>query len=568
MDRIIEGYLKRFVNEFDYDSKEKELNFEKFCFYSVLKNELNYLNSDDLEEISIGKNKGIDGICLSIDGNIATNISEIIDLKDNVRNFSVTIYFIQAKTSAKFEDNEISNFCDTVIDFLNDKPEFPLTPRAKEYHNIYLELLSLLSNIQSFNCKLFYCSPGVWHKENTGQTIVNQKKDILNKIGVFKNDILDIIPIDNEKLRKYFDKAIQPLTTEFNFVNKVPFEEIEHVKESFLGIIPFSEYKKLIIDPDTDKLKPLFYDNVRDFLGIDQEVNNKIDQTIKENKFALFKLLNNGITVIAEENKGRVNKFLLSNYQIVNGCQTSNVLYLNRNNEGIDALNIPLKLIITTDSYIRDSIIISSNNQTQIKEEQLLALTSFQKGLEEYYKQMGDGIYYERRKSQYSSEPNITKKMIVDIREQIKSYVAMFLDEPHVVSGYFGKVYKDRNNEIFRAEHKYEPYYVSALTQYKFKYFLSTKKDLRIFNKARYHIFMLFRMITEPQSKPAPNNKKIVSYCESILNILRDDKKCFNNFNNSIKIIEKSGISYLDQKEIYKKSTTNTFIEEFEKKYK
>ena len=122
-------------------------------------------------------------------------------------------------------------------------------------------------------------------------------------------------------------------------------------------------------------------------------------------------------------------------------------------------LCIPVKLIITEDEDIRDRIIVSTNNQTEIKEEQLLALTSFQKNLEEFYKNMPDGLYYERRKAQYSYDPSIKKKTIVDIREQIKSYVAMFLEEPHVVSGHFGKVYKDRISSIFNKDHNYEPYY-------------------------------------------------------------------------------------------------------------
>jgi hypothetical protein len=279
-------------------------------------------------------------------------------------------------------------------------------------------------------------------------------------------------------------------------------------------------------------------------------------------------LLNNGITIIAEENKGRGDRFILSNYQIVNGCQTSNVLFSNRYLDGIDSLFIPIKLIITDDQDIRDKIIVSTNNQTQIKAEQLLALTSFQKGLEEFYKNMDDGLHYERRKSQYSFDASIKKKTIIDIREQIKTYVSMFLEEPHVVSGYFGKVYKDRSGQIFQKEHKYEPYYLSGLTHYKFKMFINSKKIDRKYNKARYHIFMLFRKIAEPNEKVEPFNNKIIKYSNAIIKILRNDKQCLKHFMNAIEVIDSSGININDQKEIYKKSTTNVLIEEFKKLYK
>jgi hypothetical protein len=568
VDIIIEGYLNRFVEEFELDKRNKDTNFEKFCHYSILKNELTYLDDNDLDEVGVGKNKGIDGICFSIDGNIVTAIKEIKDLKKAKRNFDVTLYFFQAKTSSKFEDKEIANFCDTVIDFLSDKPQYILTSESRKYHNIYLEILKLLSYLKSFNCKLFYCSTGCWDNKTSCAITIEKKKEKLKNIGYFKNDIVDVIPIDNEKLRKLYDKANQPLNVEFTFSNRMALKEISNVKESYIGILPFSEYKKIIIDADTDKLKPLFYDNVRDFLGAQEEVNDKINKTIQNKQFDLFQVLNNGITIIAEDNKGRGDKFALINSQVVNGCQTSNVLFLNKDFDGIDNLFVPIKLIITEDADIRDRIIVSTNNQTEIKEEQLLALTFFQKDLELFYKHMNDGLYYERRKSQYSCDPSIKKKSIVDIREQIKSYVAMLLEEPHAVSGYFGKVYKDRISSIFSSGHQYEPYYLSALTQFKFKQLLNSKKIERKYNKARYHIFMLFRMITEPFDKLDPNNRKIKDYCDAIIKILRSEKKCLEYFNEAIKIVDKAKINIEEPKEIYKKSTTTTLIKAFNKRYK
>lgn len=572
MDTIIEGYLKRFVEEFDLDEKDKDINFEKFCHYAILKNELTYLDDNDLDEVSVGKNKGIDGICLSIDGKIVKSLKEIEDLKAIKKTFDVMLYFFQSKTSPKFKDSEIANFCDTVKDFLSDKPQYDFTSESREYHKIYKKILGLLSYVKSFNCKLFYCSTGDWNNATTCSiTIKNKKNELVNMGYYFKDGTVEIIPFDNEKLRKWYDKASQPLKTEFTFSQKTTLKDIGNVVESYIGVLPFSEYKKIIIDEDTGKIKPLFNDNVRDFFGEEEEVNkvnNNISKTLKEKQFSLFQLLNNGITIIAESNEGVSDKFVLTNYQVVNGCQTSNVLFLNKDLEGISDLFIPIKLIITEDPDIRDRIIVSTNSQTEIKEEQLLALTSFQKNLEDFYKNMGDGLYYERRKSQYSYDPNIKKKSIVDIREQIKSYVAIFIEKPHVVTGYFGKVYKDQKNNIFNKDHQYEPYYLSALTQFKFKELLTSKKIERKYNKARYHIFMLFRKIIESSEKLEPNKRKTKDYCDKILNIVRDGKKCLENFRDAVKILDISKISLDDRKEFYKRSTTNALVEAFNKQYK
>lgn len=569
MDLVIQGYLKRFVDEFGLDKKEIDNNFEKLCYYAILNNELSHLDDNDLEEISIGKNKGIDGICIAIDGRIVTSISDVEDLKDAKRYFEASIYFIQAKTSSKFSDSQIANFCDTTIDFFSKKPQYKMTPKAKEYHDIYLGLIKLLPLLKSFNCKLFYCSTGVWQDGTTCDTTIKMKKDQLVKNGSFKDNDVAIVTVDKEKLCKLYDRAAQPLNTTFAFSKKTTLKKIDNVQESYIGILPFAEFRRIISDEGSEKLRPLFSDNVRDFLGLDEnKVNESIYKTLDEKQFSLFQLLNNGITIIAETNKGRGDQFILSNYQIVNGCQTSNVLFMNRNLDGIDDLFIPVKLIITANEDIRDKIIVSTNNQTQIKEEQLLALTSFQKGLEQFYKNMGDGLYYERRKAQYSYDPSIKKKTIVDIREQIKTYVAMFLEEPHVVSGYFGKVYKERSGQIFQRNHKYEPYYLSGLTHYKFKTLINSKKIERKYNKARYHIFMLLRKIAEPNKKVDPSSNKIKEYSNNIIKFLKNDKECLKYFLKAIKIIDSSAINIEEQKEIYKKSTTNALIEEFDRKYK
>lgn len=58
-------------------------------------------------------------------------------------------------------------------------------------------------------------------------------------------------------------------------------------------------------------------------------------------------MLNNGITIIAENVQITGTTAVLTDYQIVNGCQTSHVLYENRNLDGIEELLIPIKVIGT-----------------------------------------------------------------------------------------------------------------------------------------------------------------------------------------------------------------------------
>ena len=89
--------------------------------------------------------------------------------------------------------------------------------------------------------------------------------------------------------------------------------------------------------------------------------------------------LNNGVTVVANGANYFKKKFTITDYQIVNGCQTSNVLFKNKDNDALDGVQIPLRLIITADNQVRNDIILSTNNQTPTKKVQHSAMTGISK---------------------------------------------------------------------------------------------------------------------------------------------------------------------------------------------
>ena len=58
---------------------------------------------------------------------------------------------------------------------------------------------------------------------------------------------------------------------------------IGDVQEAYIGILPSTEYIKLISDNEGKLQRSLFYDNVRDYQGHNQ-VNQEIQETIHDNK--------------------------------------------------------------------------------------------------------------------------------------------------------------------------------------------------------------------------------------------------------------------------------------------
>lgn len=137
----------------------------------------------------------------------------------------------------------------------------------------------------------------------------------------------------------------------------------------------------------------MFYENVRDFQGENNAVNTEIASTLlNPNQIDQFLLLNNGVTIVTKSFINlRSTEYEISDYYIVNGCQTSNVIYQNIEKiENPSSLNIPIKIVHTTDNNIITNLIRSTNRQTPVPDEAFVSLEKFHKRLQEYYKRYGE----------------------------------------------------------------------------------------------------------------------------------------------------------------------------------
>jgi hypothetical protein len=573
MDSITNSYLDNFVAKLGLDTTLKEsVKFEHFCAYTMLSQEINSnLLKTDLEAISTGDSKGVDTIAFCINGKLILTEDEIDNFDS--QNLFVDVYFFQAKTTECFSDAELGGFLDVVIDFFSDKPVYNIA-EFEEKRSIYSKLISKVANIRKFDLHCLYMSLG---QKQEAQTTIDATKEIkrqvLNQIGLFSNIIIELI--DKSTLINTHRKAISPLQVTFKFENKTSLSGISNVDEAYIGFLPFSEFKNLIMDNTDTKIKSLFNDNLRDFLGLDNPINQGIKKTLENGKFNEFSLLNNGVTVIADANIGKSNTFILENYQIVNGCQTSNVLFECKDIQNIDSVLIPLKIVITKDEDLRDEIILTTNSQSRFTEEQLFAITQFQKTLEDYYKsnKQVDNLYYERRTNQFASA-GISRSDIIEIREQLKSFMAMFFDLPHLVAGNIGKIVTDKKDDFFQKEHSPIPYYISGLISTRWDKLLSKHDDLKKFNKYRYHIFMGFRYLVENlQFQPSylknyknysvkiTDNKRENSF-DKLLETIRTDDMLLHYLNVAVDVFKK--LDYSRPKGAYSNPITREYIKKLQ----
>jgi len=570
MDRITKQLVKELVKTQEIETTNESEHFELFVNYSIISDEHN--RTFNLNDISIGSgyDTGIDGLAIIVNGSIINSSNEIDDFLERNGFLDVSYIFIQSKTSSNFDTSDIRTFVDGVKDFFREEPTLP---RNNDIQNLSDISNYILDHARTFKenpkCKLYYVTTGIYNEEdkNINSVKVNAIKDLQN-LNLFET--VDFKILGATEIGKLYRKTKSPTSATFTFSNKVTLDDIEGIPQAYYGVLPFSEFKKLIVD-DNDNIANVFDDNVRDFQGDTNPVNSKISETLNSENPFLFSVINNGITIVANEIKTSGNTFTIDDYQIVNGCQTSNVLFMNRENRQIQELNIPIRLIGTKEEKIKSKITVSTNNQTAIKPEQLSAMSEFQKNLEFYYNTIeGDGkLYYERRSKQYNSNASVIKRKIITTPIQIKSFSSMFRDEPHRVTSYFSSIVNKigmPNSGIFEENHQAEIYYVAGLSFYRLDMLFNTNIIDTKYKKVRYFILMLFRLLaTNEQIPPLNSLRKVEKFSKPIIDILNDSFKSKELFLKAVEIIEKSNVDINDKHLIKSKAMTERLVEELNK---
>lgn len=463
-DRIISAYLDDFKIEFGMDGLEEPTAFEHFVNYCVVSRQ--FPGNFDPEDVSVGGSGdlGLDGLAILVDDNIVQSIEDVDYFKRTLRRLDVDFLFIQTKSSPQFEAAAIGSFFAGVREFFGETLPDGTNDAVHEMHKIKEHIFdSSIDMDRSPTCRLYYATTGVWNGEDLLKSRIRQCEKDLENTGLFS--AVEFMSLDAEALKKLHREVHHKITREIVFEKHAILPQIAGVQEAYIGIVPCSEYLRLICDDDGELNRRLFYDNVRDFQG-HNPVNREIEATVKDSDTNdRFVLLNNGVTIVALDANKVGATFRLRDFQIVNGCQTSHVLYLNR--EHLTAgLHVPLKLIVTSDPEVTNQIIQGTNRQTEVRLEAFESLAPFQKRLEEFYLAVGRGaaepLYYERRSKQYEHLA-VAKDRVISLATQINCFMAMFLNEPHSTHRYYGELLDAYRSKLFRDTHSALPYYCSGV---------------------------------------------------------------------------------------------------------
>ncbi|KNX79461.1 AIPR protein [Pseudomonas sp. 250J] len=563
MDRITKALLKEFTELNSLTKLDQSKAFEHFCSYILVAQ--HYDEGIDTQDIVVGGNGeiGIDAIAIIVNGSIVSSYEEVEELRQINGYVDASFILIQSETSQSFDLKKLGHFGDCAKDFFEDS-EYQENSTAITRPSLIVEKIFNLSS--SFKrgkpqCFLYYATTGKYLKEKAFELRRQKIKSSIEMLGMFRK--VEIECIDSDNLHAMYNSTKNTIKREILFEKYATMPEMPGVTEAYIGALPAFEFLKLIEDENGGIIKSVFNDNVRDWQDLNT-VNEEIGRTLENNEpNARFAILNNGVTVIAKYLQRTGDKFNIEDYQIVNGCQTSHVLHLFKT-KITEKTFVPLRLISTTNDEISAAITKATNRQTQVTEEELLAVSDFQKKLEVLFSSY-DGkkkLFYERRTRQYNHVDNIEKVRIINKTTLIRAFSSIYLEKPHRTQRGYATLISSIGKDIFEKNHILEAYYASAYTHYKLDYAFRNQIIDSKYKPARYLLLMAIRTFMVGHIGTVLNSKAALRTTERFIENLWDDTSFTLNLSKARELIDRLTPDGLDRDQIHTESFTNLVIDE------
>jgi hypothetical protein len=405
---------------------KKDLNvFEYYCIDQ-------FLRPFDLSDSQLktgmtggGGDGGVDAMYMFVNGELTDAESELDPKTPN----KVKLLLMQVKEGEGFSPTAIDKLYWFVDDLLN------LTRKKADYHSTYRpELVALM--------RLFKDKYGIIVGENpplSAEFLYITKRDVEPNEDCHKS-VAKIKTI----VLKHFSQA----QFDFHFVNAAALwtqvqtrppkkrlfkwaSQPMSTQEGEIGLTKLADYYDFLKEPNGEIAERIFDSNVRGYWK-STPVNKRIASTLQNPGSSEFWLLNNGITILAEQidNAGFL-EIEITDPQIVNGLQTSRQIY-NYYREGLslpnpDTRRVLIRIIKTGDKTIRDDVVRCTNSQNEMPEEALRATDAIHRQIETLFHRYN--LFYDRRKGYYRDQGKPVEQ-IVSVVDVLQAMLAVVLRRP------------------------------------------------------------------------------------------------------------------------------------------
>lgn len=555
---ILKNNVDELARDFEYQELGQPKQFERFCNYCVVSK--NFFGRFSPSVVTTEEDDAsLDGLAIIVDGDLITTVDDANEtFKTHKTNLPVDVIFSQVKSGEQFRKEEIANFKMGLEDFLSLDPKLPngkFNTEAIEILKVVLQNLKKVRNRRP-NCHVYYCTSGVYSGEKEIQASFEIIERYLGETEFFS--AVSVTPLGRSELIRLYSELSEKNEAKLQLIDYFGMPAMPGIPQSYVAIVNARRFVEgLLEDADGNLRESVFEENVRSFLGNKNDVNAAIQETLKNSeKKSLFSVLNNGITIVAPELTLTPNtkELHLTNYQIINGCQTSSTLQENKLLL-TDSVNVVVKFIESPQNDASSDIIAATNSQSDISKEAFFGLRNKAKLVQKYFRAQNDElatenhVHFERRQGEYKNA-GYQSTRIFDVREVARCYAAMFLDLPHNAARYVATIFSTSGDNLFREEDHESYYYAACLALYKYQTLINGRKiGAQNYLKVRWHIIQLFKWLcVGSMDSPAPNSKKAEAYALKLIASLNSDNKGYIKiFERCQKIIDDVGFPTDDE---------------------
>lgn len=482
--KVLENNINKSVEDFSTfleDKKGDVLKGSEFMLYALS----SIFRDKNIEDIEVGivdssyrgekYDYGIDAIFITGAHEFIEGVEELSECNEDSQ-FKIHVFQFKRGTGVSQADLlKLNNGINKVL------IEEDITEEESLYFSNRMNLLNeiknnIYNNFPSDNIKVVthIVFGGLESNVHSDRILSDELENIkrnLSDNGYINNeiDIIDCKSLINSPSKSEQIVDIIEYQRTFKYITDI---ENEAKLNGYISIINGKEIAELVRKYQS----AIFEANIRDYYKRN-DLNSKILETSSsENEAKFFWSYNNGLTVTCskvEEMPG--NKYKLHNLQIVNGCQTSNAIYLalknkervgelehkmnrgeelnNKEKEELDlksklqyneATSLLVKIIETKDDDFIYRVTETTNSQTPIKTFSLKANDDIQKLIEKYL--ADNGINYERR---INNLKNKGLKNIISIQKLFQLYTSQILFKPSQARSNPKKIFTSNYDDVF-----------------------------------------------------------------------------------------------------------------------
>lgn len=541
MHKIVKSHLDSYVVSCGLEQLTESERFESFCNYSIVFDRVG--GTFDAAEITTGPDEdGIDGVAVIINEEVCLSREDAETIfNSEKRNNDVELVFVQAKTSESFDLGDFLKFKEGVMRFLEADPYEASDDVLVSANETYNFCLTKVPKIRNGKPRLTarYVATGKYEKPTAIERAVKKFESEVVALGYFSE--VDVAVIGREEITSLWVQTYSGVSAALPVFSSAALPPIAGVDEAYLVVARAKDIvEELLTAKDGALRTQVFDENVRAFLGTDNPVNASIGATLSDAKASTrFPVMNNGITIVSPDVRVQGNVIHLENFQIVNGCQTSNVLFEHR-----DSLNekvmVNLKIVETKSEDIFADLVRATNSQSKIDDNQFFSLRPIVKRIEQYFNSFqGDEsrLYFERRDRQFVGL-EIPAIRIFSVYIVAKCVCAMLLRRPDLAYKYPKQMYEQLGEKIFAEQNKEAIYYAAALALYRFHLLRSNGVIAKNLGRFKWHLIALVADLIAGKDTPELGSRAADKYAATLIDTLSRHDKSVPHFKQAAAAIE------------------------------